>query len=376
MSWDIALTDVVISEVDVEAVLDCYRSGWLTMGPRIQEFEQGFAEMVGARHALAVSSGSAAIHLALLGAGVGPGDEVIVPALTFVAAAGMVRACGGTPVLCDSISTDDHNLDPRSVADLITDRTRVVLATHWWGYPCDMAALRATCEPRGIAIVEDAAQAILADLDGAGQLAGTAGLAGCFSLFSKKQLCVGEGGVVVTDDDDLAAKVRLLRSHAMTSVTWDRHRGHAESYDIVDVGFNYRMDEPRAALALSRMPRLADAIDHRRTMVRAYRERLAAVDGIALPWSDEEVTRSAHFCFGPVFADRATRDRVRGALTEAHIQTTWYPAITSFTEYRHLGPLPRAEDIAHRHLVLPLSATLEPESVTLVCDAIERALSA
>ncbi len=162
MSWDIALTDVVISEEDVEAVLDCYRSGWLTMGPRIQAFEEQFAAAVGVPHALAVSSGSAAIHLALLAAGIGPGDEVIVPALTFVAAAGMVRACGGTPVLCDSIGPHDHNLDPLSVADVMTDRTKVVLATHWWGYPCDMEALRAICEPRGVAIVEDAAQAVLA----------------------------------------------------------------------------------------------------------------------------------------------------------------------------------------------------------------------
>ena len=374
MSWDIALTDVVITEPDVEAVLACYRSGWLTMGPRIQAFEEQFAQRVGARHALAVSSGSAAIHLALLAAGVGPGDEVVVPALTFVAAAGMVRACGGTPVLCDSIGVHDHNLDPQSVADVITDRTKVVLATHWWGYPCDMAALRALCEPRGIAIVEDAAQAVLADLDGEGTLAGTAGVAGCISLFSKKQLCVGEGGVVLTDDDAIAATVRSLRSHAMTTVTWDRHRGHAETYDIVDVGFNYRMDEPRAALALSRLPRLGDAIASRRAAVRAYRERLGALDGVLMPWTDAEVQRSSHFCVGPVFGDRETRDRVRAALTAAQIQTTWYPSITRFSEYHHLGPMPHAEEISWRHLALPLSATLSDEHVARVCDVVEATL--
>lgn len=374
MTWEIALTDVVISEEDIEAVLDCYRSGWLTMGPRIEAFEQRFATTVGAEHAMAVSSGSAAIHLALLAAGVGPGDEVIVPALTFVAACGMVRACGATPVLCDSIGCHDHNLDPQSVADRLTPRTRAVLATHWWGYPCDMAALQAICEPHGVVIVEDAAQAVLADLDGAGTCAGTAGVAGCFSLFSKKQLCVGEGGVVVTDDEALATKVRLLRSHAMTSVTWDRHRGHAESYDIVDFGFNYRMDEPRAALAQSRLGRLADSIAKRRTLVRAYRTRLAGVAGIELPWSDEAVQRSAHFCFGPVFADRESRDRVRAALTEAQIQTTWYPAITFFSEYEHLGPFARAEQISRRHLALPLSSTFDETQVTRVCDVIEQAL--
>jgi dTDP-4-amino-4,6-dideoxygalactose transaminase len=375
MSWDITLTDVVISEEDVEAVLDCYRSGWLSMGPRIQAFEEQFAGLVGADHALAVSSGSAAIHLALLGAGVGPGDEVIVPAFTFVAACNMVRACGATPVLCDSVSIHDHNLDPQSVADRLTPRTKVVLATHWWGYPCDMDALRGICEAHGVALIEDAAQAVLAQLDDAGTRAGTAGLAGCFSLFSKKQLCVGEGGVVVTADEELATKVRLLRSHAMTSVTWDRHRGHAESYDIVDFGFNYRMDEPRAALALSRIGRLEDRIAGRRAAARAYRERLAGVAGLVLPWSDAAVARSAHFCFGPVFADRATRDRVRAALTEAHIQTTWYPAISMFTEYGGLGPIERAEQISARHLALPLSATMSAGTVGAVCDVIERALT-
>jgi dTDP-4-amino-4,6-dideoxygalactose transaminase len=251
-----------------------------------------------------------------------------------------------------------------------------VLATHWWGYPCDIESLRAICEPRGVAIVEDAAQAVLARLDGDddGALAGTAGLAGCFSLFSKKQLCVGEGGVVVTADAAIADRVRSLRSHAMTTVTWDRHRGHAETYDIVDVGFNYRMDEPRAALGLSRLPRLADAIEARRAVVRSYREHLAGVDGVELPWSDEAVERSAHFCFGPVFADRETRDRVRAALTEAQIQTTWYPSITRFSEYERLGPLRRAEEISWRHLALPLSATLTRSEVQRVCDVIEATL--
>ncbi len=164
---------------------------------------------------------------------------------------------------------------------------------------------------------------------------------------------------MVTADAAIADRVRSLRSHAMTTVTWDRHRGHAETYDIVDVGFNYRMDEPRAALALSRLPRLADAIEARRAVVRSYREHLAGVDGVELPWSDEAVERSAHFCFGPVFADRETRDRVRAALTEAQIQTTWYPSITRFSEYERLGPLRRAEEISWRHLALPLSATLD-----------------
>ena len=241
-----------------------------------------------------MSSGSAAIHLALLAAGIGAGDEVIVPALTFVAAAGMVRACGGTPVLCDSIGPYDHNLDPLSVADVMTDRTKVVLATHWWGYPCDMEGLQAICEPRGVAIVEDAAQAVLADVDGVGTLAGTVGQSGCFSLFSKKQLCVGEGGVVVTGDAAIADR-------SVAALACDDHGDlGSPSRPRRDVRHRRRrlqLPHGRAAPRWRcRGCRGWPMRSRRRAAVRAYRERLRGVEGVELPWSDEAVERSAHFC--------------------------------------------------------------------------------
>ena len=159
--------------------------------------------------------------------------------------------------------------------------------------------------------------------------------------------------MVVTDDEAVATTVRSLRSHAMTSVTWDRHRGHAESYDILDVGFNYRIDEPRAALGLSRLPRLEADLEKRRTMVRAYRSALSGVDGVLVPWEDEEVERSTHFVFGIVLDDEATRDRVRTGLAGRGIQTTAYPCISQFTEYADGVRLPVAESIAARHTALP-----------------------
>lgn len=374
MSFTLPLTDVIVPEEDVQAVLDVYRSGWLTMGPRTQAFEAAFAQAVGSEHAVAVSSGTAALHLALLAAGIGPGDEVLIPGLTFVAAANAVRACGATPVLCESIGPRDHNLDPADVAARVTPRSKAIMATHWWGYPCDIAALEALAAEHGLVIVEDAAQAVLADLGG-GRRAGTAGVAGCFSLFSKKQLCVGEGGMVVTDDEAVAARVRSLRSHAMTSVTWDRHRGHAESYDILDVGFNYRIDEPRAALGLARLPRLVEDLAKRRAMVRAYRSALVGLDGVLVPWSDEEVERSTHFVFGVVLEDRAARDTVRAVLGEQGIQTTAYPCISQFTEYAGGVRLPVAEAIADRHTALPLSSSFGQDEVEQVVAAVRAALS-
>jgi len=376
--WRVPLTEVSIPEQDVQAVLDCLESGWLTMGPRTKAFEDALADYVGTPHAVTVSSGTAALHLACLAAGIGAGDEVIVPAFTFVASASAPRYVGAEPVLCDVRSAQDFNIDPADAARRITARTRAIVAVHFCGYPADVAALRALCDEHGLVLIEDCAQAIGARVDATGRQVGTVGELGAFSFFSKKQLCVGEGGMVTSADEQLADRVRLFRSHAMTSSTWDRHRGHDPAYDVVDVGFNYRLDEPRAALGLSRLARLAESIDARRATVRAYRERLAQIPGLELPFSDEAVERSSHFAFPVLLADRETRDRFRDELKAGGIQTTWYPALHKFTEYRQFAPpdgLPRATEVADRHCALPLSSTMDEAEVELVVEAVRAALA-
>ena len=183
MSWAMPLTDIKMTEEDIDAVLDCLRSGWLTMGPRVQAFERRFAEYVGVEHAIAVSSGTAALHLAALAARIGPGDEVIVPNFTFVASAAAARYCGARPVLCDSLGPHDLNLDPADVEARITERTRAVVAVHFMGYAAEVDALRELCDERGLMLIEDTAQAIGARAR-SGRMAGTVGDLGCFSLFS------------------------------------------------------------------------------------------------------------------------------------------------------------------------------------------------
>jgi dTDP-4-amino-4,6-dideoxygalactose transaminase len=376
--WRVALTDITVPEEDVQAVLECLESGWLTMGPRTIAFEQALSEYVGSPHAVTVSSGTAALHLACLAAGLGPGDEVIVPAFTFVASASAARYVGAEPVLCDVRSPLDFNIDPEDVARRITPRTRAVIAVHFCGYTADVLALRALCDAHGLTLIEDCAQAIGARLPGGEGTVGTVGELGAFSFFSKKQLCVGEGGMVATADEAMATRVRLLRSHALTSSTWDRHRGHDPAYDITDIGFNFRLDEPRAALGLSRIKRLQDSIDARRATVRAYRERLAGMDGLELPFDDDAVERSSHFAFPVLLRDRETRDRFRDELKDGGIQTTWYPALHSFTEYRGFTPdggLPQALAVAERHCALPLSSTTTEAEVDLVVAAVAEFLS-
>jgi dTDP-4-amino-4,6-dideoxygalactose transaminase len=375
VTWTVPLTDVQMAEEDLAAVAECLRSGWLTMGPRTAAFEAAVAEWTGSPFAVAVSSGTAALHLACAALGLGPGDEVIVPAFTFLATAHAPRYVGAVPVLADVVSCDAPNLSVDDVAARITSRTRAVIAVHMCGYPADISSLRELCSSHGLALVEDAAQALGAKVDGG--MAGTAGALGCLSFFSKKQLCLGEGGMVLTADEALAKRVRLLRSHAMTSGTWDRHRGHEDSYDVVDIGFNFRLDEPRAALGLSRLPRVSAAIAHRRAVVREYRSRLGELDGVTLMWDDAAVEAASHFAFPILFASSEARAHARDVIAAQGVQTTRYPVLHELTEYASYasyGSLPAAEAAADRHLALPLSSHTTPEEIGLVVDAVRASL--
>jgi len=376
MSWTVPLTDVHMTEEDLEAVADTLRSGWLTMGPRTQAFEQAVAEWTGAPYAVAVSSGTAALHLACAALGLGPGDEVIVPAFTFLATAHAPRYVGAMPVLADVVAPECPNLDPSDVERRITERTKAVIAVHMCGYAADTDALLALCEEHGLQLIEDAAQGFGARVGEGRRAAGTVGALGCLSFFSKKQLSVGEGGMVLTADEALAGRVRLLRSHAMTSGTWDRHHGHEDSYDVVDVGFNFRLDEPRAALGLSRLRRVANGIEERRATVRTYRERLGALDDLTLMWDDEAVERASHFAFPILFESGESRAGAAAAIADRGVQTTRYPVLHELTEYAPYaarGSLPNAEAAADRHLALPLSAGMSDDQVELVVDAVRAA---
>src|SRR5256886_7432942 len=234
-------------------MLETVRSGWWSMGPRVEEFEREFAAFCGAPHAIAVANGTASLHLALLALGCRAGDEVIVPSLNFVAAANAIVHTGAEPVFCDVIGPNELNLDPHDVAAAVTPRTKALLALHYAGFPCAMDQIAGIADRHAPAVLEDAAHAPGASFQG--RMCGTLGQAGCFSFFSNKNLPVGEGGMIVTGDEELAKQLRLLRSHGMTTLTWDRHRGHASSYDVVLAGFNYRLDEVRAAGGIVQLSR-------------------------------------------------------------------------------------------------------------------------
>jgi dTDP-4-amino-4,6-dideoxygalactose transaminase len=371
--WKIPLSDVLVEDDLLEAARETLGSGWWSMGPRVAAFEEEFAALSDSEHALAVANGTAALHIALLAVGCGPGDEVVLPSLNFVAAANTVVHTGATPVFCDVRGERDLNLDAADLESALTERTRAVIVLHYGGYPCEIEPVLEACRSRGIAIVEDAAHAVGATRGG--RACGSFGDVGCFSFFSNKNLPVGEGGMLVTSDDAVAERMRLLRSHGMTTLTWDRHRGHAAGYDVLQPGFNYRLDELRAALGSVQLRHLLERNAARGEHARRYREALDGREGVVVPFADDDA--AAHHLAVAVLPEGASRDRVRARLAAARIQTSvHYPPIHRFSAFaaNRSRPLPRTDALGERILTLPLYAHMEPEQVDTVADALLEAL--
>ena len=370
--WRVPLSDILVDDELLVAGREAIASGWWSMGPRVADLEERFGTAVGARHAFAVANGTAALHLALLATECGPGDEVILPSLNFVAAANTVVRVGAVPVFCDIVGEHDLNLDPTDLEAAISPRTKAVVALHYAGFACDMTSVLACAKRHDLIVIEDAAHAPGAQFYG--RPLGSLGTAGCFSFFSNKNLPVGEGGMVVTSDDEVAARIRSLRSHGMTTLTWQRHKGHASSYDVVDAGFNYRMDELRAALAIVQLGRLERANDARRAHAARYRSRLDGVDGIVIPFpAGLAQDASAHHLVVAVLPTGIDRDGVRARMQNRQVQTSvHYPPIHRFTQYASLAtrPLPVTDHVGDRLLTLPLFPHMTDAQVDEVADAL------
>ncbi|MFC9434476.1 aminotransferase class I/II-fold pyridoxal phosphate-dependent enzyme [Nocardia sp. NPDC057030] len=369
--WRVTLADNTIDHEEIEAVTEVLRSRWLSPGQQTRAFEQEFAEALGCADAVAVSSGTAALHLALRALGIGPGDEVILPSLSFVSAAAMVVLQGGTPVFADVRSDVDPTVDPVDVRGLITGRTRAIVAMHYGGYAADLPALVAIARTCGIALIEDAAHAPV--VGAAGAMLGAVGDIGCFSFFATKNLTTGEGGMVVAKDSAVLDQVRAARAHCLTASTWDRLHSGAADYDVRAVGLNYRPTEISSAIGRVQLRKLAQDRRCRRELTAGYRARLAAVPGVVVPFADRTDDSALHLM--PVLLPTGIdRDKVRTALRDSGIQTSvHYPPTHRFSFYRDnvdsaRRPLPITDDIAGRLLSLPLHARMTDADVALVVD--------
>ena len=375
--WRIPLADIDLGPEEEAAVLDVLRRRWLSMGEMTAAFEADFTALTGAGHALAVTNCTAALHLAGLALEWGPGDEVIVPSLTFVATANAVRYTGATPVFADITSAEDLSLSVEDAAARITPRTRAIIVVHYGGHAADMPAILALAERHGLDVVEDVAHAPGATLDG--RALGSWGRIGCFSFFANKNMTTGEGGMITTDDDEMAARLRLLRSHGMTSLTWDRHKGHAWSYDVVAPGYNYRIDEIRAAIGRVQLAKLAAANERRRTLDALYRELLpAAAPELGVPYAETRGLPACHL--RPVLLPAGVdRTRFMGEMKAHGIQTSiHYPPIHQFSYYRQETAglcLPLTDMVGEREVTLPLYPGLTAADVESVVAAMAEALA-
>lgn len=370
--WKIPLSDIDFDGREADAVCGVLRSGWLTMGEVTAKFERQFAEFIGVKHAIALSSCTAALHLANLAIGIGRGDEVICPSMTFVAGANSILYTGARPVFAEVTGPADLNISPLDIEKRITKRTRAIQVLHYAGFACDIDSIMAIARRHNLSVVEDCAHSSGAFCGK--KRCGAVGSIGCFSFFSNKNMTTGEGGMVTTDDDELAKKIRLMRSHGMTSLTLDRHLGHAFSYDVTELGFNYRIDEMRSAIGMVQLEKLESNNIKRRRLAGLYRERLENVPGLELPFVDNGM--SSHHLFTVLLDRNIDRAEFMDHMKRGGVQTSiHYPCVHLFDIYRRNfkyreGDLPVTEDVSAREVTLPLYPMMKEEDVRYVCDVL------
>ena len=367
----ISLAGPVVGEQEKQALCRVLDGGWLTMGENVRAFERAFAELHRAQDAVAVSSCTTGLHLCLVALGVGEGDEVLVPSLTFVATVNAVLYVGATPVFVDIEQKELPHIFLADAMAKCTTRTKAIIIMHFGGYVADLPAWRSFADAHQLRLIEDAAHAPAATE------VGRQADASAFSFFSNKNMSTAEGGMVLARDDSVLARVRHLRSHGMTTSTLDRDRGHAYSYDVTALGYNYRMDELRAALGLVQLARLERWNARRRELSNYYRDRLAEeLPDIVVPFAPDWET-AAHLL--PILLpEHADRRGIMEGLRRARIQSSiHYPPIHRFSFYRERFPgvsLPNTESFCSRELTLPLHPSLRESDVDRVVAALKSAV--
>ncbi len=375
MNWKVPLADVKLGPEEEEAVLSVLRSGWLTMGAVTQAFEKEFAEFVGSKHALAVNNATAALHLACQALDLREGDEVICPSLTFVATANAIRYTGATAVFADIESTDWLCISPEAIEEAITERTKAIMIMHYAGFACDLPKIMEIAQRHGLPVIEDAAHAVGASLNG--RDLGTWGSFGCYSFFGNKNMTTAEGGMIVTNDGELAEKLRILRSHGMTTLTWDRHQGHASTYDVVALGYNYRLDEIRSAIGREQLKKLPAGNQKREVLVKRYREVFQKhIPNLGLPFAESRGV-SSHHIFAVLLPKGINKAEFREKLKQAGIQTSFhYPPVHQFQIYRDVRKqtLQVTEAVADRQVTLPLFPGMTDEKQELVIETVIQAI--
>lgn len=368
-----------LGEDDIQAVVGALRSGWLTTGPKVPEFEEAFATAVGARFAVAVSSGTAALHAAAFAAGIGPADEVITTPMTFAATANCVRYQGGMVVFAD-VHKDTLNLDPAKVEALVTPKTKAIIAVDFAGQPSDMDDLNALASRHGLTVIEDAAHALGATCRGrrVGALADLT----TFSLHPVKHITTGEGGMVTTDDPDMAARLRMFRTHGITTEFRQRETEGSWFYEMTELGYNYRLTDFQSALGLSQLSKLEEWVARRRAIAARYTAAFAALPEIETPAVLQDREPAWH-----LYVIRLNLDRLRVGRSELfralraenigvnvhYIPVPWHPYYQSLGYKK--GEWPVAEGAYERMISLPIFPGMTDRDVEDVIAAVEKVIA-
>ena len=376
MNYKIPLFDLNFDEKEENAVLEVLRSKWISTGPKTSEFETLFAQMLKAKYAVALTNCTVALHLAMKLLNIGPNDEVICPSLTFVATCNAIRYVNAIPVFADIKSYDDLTIDPDDIERKISSKTKAIIVMHYGGFACDMDRIMDIANKNNLKVIEDACHGPLSQYKG--KKLGTIGDIGCFSFFSNKNISTGEGGMLVTNNPVYYEKAKLLRSHGMTSLSYERAKGHSTSYDVVELGYNYRMDDIRSSVGIVQLQKLENDLKKRAELRRCYLEKLSGIEGIIIPFTENKYF-SSNYIFPIVLKDSTfeKRDGVRNKLAEAGIQTSvHYPAVHKFSIYKEFyTELPKTDYVADNLITLPMYSKLTLDQTDYVITSLKQLLN-
>lgn len=387
MDFKIPLFELNFDEAEEKAVLETIRSKWISIGPKTTEFENKFASMLNVKHALALTNCTVSLHLAMKLLDIKDGDEVICPSLTFVATVNAVRYVNAVPVFTDIKSYKDLTLDPEDIERKITPKTKAIVVMHFGGFACDMESIMSLAKKHDLKVIEDACHGPLSeytfyngkenDIQSDKKKLGTIGDIGCFSFFSNKNISTGEGGMLVTNNTEIYNRSKLLRSHGMTSLSYERAKGHSTSYDVIDLGFNYRMEDIRSSIGVVQLDKIEKDLKKRAEVRKTYEKELSEIEEIFIPFCNNE-NFSSNYIF-PVILKNSTfekRDDVRNKLAEAGVQTSvHYPAVHRFSIYKDFYvDLPKTEYVTDNLITLPMYANLSESDIKYIAEQLKSIL--
>ncbi len=369
--YKIPLFDLNFDSKEKEAVIKTLDSKWISIGPNCEKFEKLFSKKLNVKYSLSTTSCTASLHMALSVLDINPGDEVLVPSLTFAATVNVIKYIGAKPVFCDIVSHSDLTIDPNDIKKKITNKTKAIIVMHYAGFPCQMESIASIAKDNNLFIIEDAAHAPLSEYKG--KKLGTFGDIGAFSFFSNKNISTGEGGMVITNNKKINDKLRLIRSHGMTTLSYERSKGHATKYDIQSLGYNYRMDDIRASIGIIQLNKLKKDLNKRIKIRNMYIKGLKNIPGLIIPFCNND-NYVSNYIFPVVLdsSDGVYRDYIRNKLHQKGIQTSvHYPAVHRFSIYKNdYLDLPNTDYVSNNEITLPMYSSLKKEEISYIVKSL------